>query len=160
RPGLAVWHTGAGATDVRVAVAWPEGDAGKPGRLRLWDASAANRLQGWDGDLFLQTAALLGQDGGASVLTGGFGGGSGRLGVWSVSADREASGSFEARATFPPRDRVHYLPVALAVVPGRDGVPGHAAVVLQPSASADFRLALVDLRANRVISDFPLEGSD
>src|SRR5438093_781279 len=30
RPGLAVWHTGPGATEVRVAVAWPEEDATGP----------------------------------------------------------------------------------------------------------------------------------
>src|SRR5262249_38812405 len=43
---------------------------------------------------------------------------------------------------------------------GRGGRPNYTAAVLQPSADADFHLAVVDLRARRVVADVPLTGSD
>src|SRR6516164_1717574 len=40
RPGLAVWHTGPGQAQVRVAVAWREEAAAGESYLRLWDPDA------------------------------------------------------------------------------------------------------------------------
>jgi hypothetical protein len=169
RPGLAAWHTGPGPRDVRVAVAWPEKapeekDADKPGYLRLWDASpGADPWQRWENDAYGWTAALLDQDGGAArVLLGGAEEKGGRLRAFRFNADRDTRGSSEVAATFPPSDGTHFLPAALAVVPGRDGgAPAYAAVVLQPSGKGgDFRLALVDLSKGRVAAAVPLAGSD
>ena len=159
RPGLAVWHTGPGPAQVRVAVAWREEAAAGESYLRLWDPDAGAR-QEWEADPFTQTAALVPQDDGARVLTGGLGPNSdGRLRVWRFSADRKARAVFGAETAFPPRSETHFLPVSLAVLSVREGAPRYAAVVLQPSGDADFRLALVDLRANRVVADVPLTGS-
>jgi WD40 repeat protein len=159
RPGLSIWRTGPGATPVRVAVAWPEEGADKPNYLRLWDPGT-NTLQGWEADRHTQTAALLGPDGDAGVLTGGLGAGGGRLRVCHLSAGRPSRASFGAETAFPPRDGTHFLPVSLAVVSDGSSAPSHAAVVLQPGAEEDFRLALVDLRTNRVVANVPLAGSD
>jgi WD40 repeat protein len=163
RPGLAAWHTGPGPTQVRVAVAWPEADDKKPCALRLWAPGPGDDpRQGWEADRLTRTVALLGERGGAAdLLAGGYEAPFGRLGAWRLSADRSAEARFSAPVTFPPRDGTHFLPVSLAVFsPGGAGAPTHAAVVLQPSADADFRLALVDLRANRVVAELPLRGSD
>src|SRR5262245_5968327 len=159
RPGLAIWHTGREATQVRVAVAWPEEDTAKEGSLRLWDPDA-DSLRAWENDRFGRTAVLLGLAGGADVLAGGFGPDAGRLRVWHFSADRPTRVSLGAEVAFPPRNRVHFLPVSLAVVSAEGGSPSDAAVVLQSAADADFRLAQVDLRTNRVVADVPLPGSE
>jgi hypothetical protein len=160
RPGLAVWHTGPGATQVRAAVAWREEGNAKESYLRLWSPETGS-LRAWEADAYTQTAALVGHDDGASVLAGGVGPAGGRLGLWHFSADRKAEVGFGARAAFPPRDGVHFRPVGLAVVPVAEGAaPRYAAVVLQPSPDADFRLALIDLRSNGVVADLPLPDSD
>jgi WD40 repeat protein len=166
RPGLAVWHTGAGTAQVRVAVAWPEKDNKKDSYLRLWDASpGAVPLQGWVDDHFTQTVALLSQDNGARLLTGGFGNQAGRLQVWNLSADREAVPRLGATLLFPKRGQDHFLPVSMSLVSARGGPPSHAAVVVLPfggprSAGADFRIVLVDLRTNQIVVDVPLPDSD
>ncbi len=153
--GLAVWHTGPGATEVRVAVAWREAGRAKESYFRLW-SPAAGALQEWEGDPYTQTAALLGQeDGAATVLTGGLGENGGRLLRWRLSADRKAGADFGPSIALPSRAGVAFRPISLAVV------PGYAVVALQPSArDTDFRLAVIDLRTSRVVADVPLPGSD
>jgi WD40 repeat protein len=159
RPGLAIWHTGSGSTQIRVAVAWPEEDSQQT-YFRLWDTEAGP-LQGWQANRFTRTVALLGQEGGTSVLTGGLGpDNAGRLRVWQLSPDRQTLARFGAEVPFPSRGGVSLLPVSLTVVSAYGDAPSHAAVLLQPSANMDFRLALVDLRTNRVVADVPLRGSD
>jgi WD40 repeat protein len=162
RPGLAVWRTGPGAIRVCIAVAWPEEPATKPGSLRLWDpSSGAQPLQAWEDDPFTQTLALMSQSGGIRLLTGGFGPESGRLRVWQLGPERQTRAQFASEVTFPPRAGTHFRPVSLALVALRgDGNPSHAAVIVQPSTDADFRLALVDLRTYAVVAEVPLVGSD
>jgi WD40 repeat protein len=162
RPGLAVWHTGPAATQIRCAVEWPEEDDAKKGSFHLWDPSpGAVALQGWEDDRFNQTAALVGEEDGVRVLTGGLGPDSGRLRVWRLSADRETAASIGAEVAVPPSGKIHFLPVSLAVLtlPGHDA-PTHAAVILQPAADSDFRLALVDLGTNSIVADVSLTGSN
>ncbi len=163
RPGLAVWHTGPGATAVRVVVAWPDAEDATPGSLQLWDpAPGADPMQKWKADGFPVTAALLGRDGGR-VLTGGSSpaGRRGRLQAWDFSPDRDTRADAGTVAEFPRRENVDYRPVALSVVAGGDSeAPRYAAVVLQPSLPGDFHLALVDLQNRRVAADLPLSGSD
>jgi WD40 repeat protein len=161
RPGLAVWQTGPAATQVRVAVAWPE-ENNKQSYFRLWDAGPnAEPLQVWKENRFTRTAVLLGEDGGASVLTAGLGpDDAGRLRIWRLSADRQTIARFGTEISFPPRNGIKFLPVSLTIVVSRSRSPSYAAVILQPSGDADFRLAIVDLRANRIVVDLPLTGSD
>jgi WD40 repeat protein len=159
RPGLAVWPTGPGATQIRVAVAWPGDQPKEPpftqDDLHVWDPGT-NRLPSWKCDPFTQTAVLLAKDGNVSVLTGGFVWPSGgRLREWDFSAAR-----IDTVAEFPQRDGFHFRPLSLAVVPTVGGAPGHAAVVLEQARQENFRLALVDLKASRVVAEVPLSGSD
>jgi WD40 repeat protein len=161
RPGLAVWRAGEGAAAVRVAVAWPEAGNAGPDYLRLWDAAAGAAPRKWNADRFTMTAALLRQDGGAKVLTGGLDPANhGRLRAWSFGADQDAPPSVDTVTEFPPLNGVNFRPVALAVVPANDGPPRHAAALLQPSAKDDFHLALVDLSSGRVAVDLPLTDSE
>jgi WD40 repeat protein len=161
RPGLAVWHSGPETTQVRVAVAWPEEDAAKPSYLRVWDTHpGAEALQGWEDDRSTRTVALLGQDNGVNLLTGGFTAEFGRLRVWQLSADRKIRSQWGAEVRFPRSGAVRFRPVSLAIVSAGGGAPSHAAVVLQPSGNEDFRLALIDLHTNRVVAEVPLRNSD
>src|SRR5262249_22603647 len=145
RPGLAVWHTGPGKSQVRVAIAWPEEDKKKDSYLRLWDASpGAVPLQGCVDDHFTQTVALLGQDRGARTLTGGFEDQVGRLHVSNLSADGQTVPRLGAKLSFPKRGQDHFLPVTMSLISARGAPPSHAAIVVLPfggplSASADFR---------------------
>jgi WD40 repeat protein len=162
RPGLAVWNTGPEMSQVRVAVAWPEEDDKKPSYLRLWDTSpGVDPLRGWEDDRFTQTVALLGQNDGATLLTGGYASRSrsGRLRVWHLSAGPKIRAEWGAEVLFPASDSVVFRPVSLAAVSAPGGPPSHVAVILQPSGDGDFHLALVDLRTNHVV-DVPLAGSD
>ncbi len=158
RPGLAVWHTGPGLLQVRVAVAWPE-ESDKKSYLRLWDPSPnADPLQRWKADDFTRTAVLAGRDG---VLVGGIGPSAGRLTLWHFSADRDTEATGPPLVEFPPPQGTKYLlPVSLAVLPAEDGTARYAAAVLWPDPDADFRLALVDLSNKRVVADLSLTGSD
>src|SRR5207248_7487312 len=101
QPGLAVWHTGPGPTQVRVAVAWPEEDDAKPCALRLWGPGPGdNPRRSWGADRLTRTVALLGQGRqGVSVLTGGYEAPAGRLGAWRLSADPDAAADFSAPVT-------------------------------------------------------------
>jgi WD40 repeat protein len=166
RPGLAVWHTGPSTSRVRVAVAWREEDSKKQSYLRLWDPSpGADRLQRWEDDRGTQTVALLGQDDGVKLLTGGFGGQAGRLQVWNVSANRQITPGLGPEILFPKRGQDYFLPVCMSLVSARGAYPSHAAVVVLPfrgprPADANSRLALVDLGTNQVVADVELVGSD
>jgi WD40 repeat protein len=170
RPGLAGWRTGPGPNQVRVAVAWPEARPKtetpaerlkNPDYLYLWDPASADKpIRYWQADYFTQTAALIGHDAGAKVLTGGFAG-AGRLVAWQFSADQDVRVDLAAGATIPVRATTHFLPVALALVSTRgDGAPTHAAVMLLPTGAGDFELALVDLAANKVVASMALAGSE
>jgi WD40 repeat protein len=162
RPGLALWHTGPGEKQIRVAVAWREKDSGDQDYLRLWDASQSTEsLQGWVADKLTQTVALLNQEAGATLLTGGLGPKAGQLSVWQISAGSPAKADIDVnKVAFAPQGNVHFLPVSLAVTP-TSGAPSRAAIVLQPSSKTEeFRLAVVDLRAGTITNQMPLEGSD
>jgi hypothetical protein len=167
RPGLAVWHTGPGARQVRVAVAWPE-DEGAP-MLRLWDtAPGAEPMQRWGNDRFPYIAALLGQgrDGAASILCGGFGDGTGRLRQWNLGNERDTRVEIAGSVTFGPAGSARFfLPVALGLEPPRADGGRLAAVILRPEErpdgkGEDLRLAVADLAAGRVLATVPLPGSD
>jgi WD40 repeat protein len=157
-PGLAVWHTGPGIDQVRVALAWQE-EAGKKPSLYVWDPGYENSLYGFRADPRTATGAWLGSEGGAHIVTGGLGP-PGRLQVWRLSGKQEPTAADLFQVPFPPRDRVNLLPVNLAVIPAA-GVGGtsYAAVVLKPGAPGDYRLALVDLNQRTIVGDVALRGS-
>jgi WD40 repeat protein len=157
-PGLAVWHTGAEPTQLRAAVAWPEENPKDDPLFRLWSPSADRPLQAWTADRFTQTAALLSPDG--NVLVGGFGPTGGRLRTWKFGPETPAAPEVSTVVEFPPREKVHYLPVSTAILTNDAGTLTHAVVILQPSSAEDFRLALVDLVGGRVVAELPLTGSD
>ena len=162
RPGLAIWHSGPKTTQIRVAVAWPEKEATKPSYLRVWDTDpGAESLQGWEDDPFHPNGGLPGARQRCQFVDGRLYGElwpSARLAPQRRPQDPCANGGPKLR--FPQSGAVRFRPVSLAVVSTDGGLPSHAAVILQPSADEDFRLALVDLQTNRVVADVPLRDSD
>jgi WD40 repeat protein len=156
-PGLAVWHTGDGNKDVRVAIAWPETDPdAKEGDLRLWDAAVEGkgRLQAWASGPWNTTAAFLGFEGDEPrVLAGSvrkFGDTvTGGLRVLRFSRDRDTQAFAEREVGFV-FDRVPYRPLALAPVASQaDGRFDYAFAVLQPGRDDRGNvLTLTDLAAN------------
>lgn len=172
RPGLAAWHTGPKANEVRVVAAWPEDRPQKQSRddlaknpdyLYVWDPSAVAKPRYSKADHFTQTAVLVRQDpdGGARVLAGGFDlASSGRLSVWQIGGPA-AEAKLQFDLPFPARNGVQFLPVGLTLFSDQGGAaPNSAAVVLQPTGTADFRLALIELPTSKIVADIPLKGSD
>jgi WD40 repeat protein len=168
RPGLALWHTGPAVRQVRVAITWPEPDVSQPSSLRLWDLGPATEArQGWETDRYTQTVAFLGTEDGGRLLTGGLEvdaqgqPGNGRLLAWHLSTAPNNQAQFDAVIPFPLLQGVRTVPVCLTVwSPQGLAAPQYAAAILQPAAAADFRLALVDLKSGRVLTEVPLTGSD
>lgn len=125
RPGLAVWHTGKGPKQLRVALAWEDQ------WLRLWEVDRANerlwKLQ--EGGKNNNTAAYLSNQG--KLLTSSFRADSGQMHVWDVSSGREPRK--EGRIAFPPPEAAVYdFPRALVPLSSRaDGNLDYAAVALR-----------------------------
>ena len=119
QPGLAVWRTGPGPLQIRVAVTWP---VQQPRKLPLtndvlyvWEVDKG-RLPARESDPFTQTVQRLTQDG--KILTGGFevkpGGRAvkgGRLREWDFQ-----NGLLRTVAEFPQRNGVYFVPLSLTVV--------------------------------------------
>src|SRR5262249_22047314 len=79
-PGLAIWHTGTGPRDARIAIAWEDGV------LRIWNASRSDQL--WqeranNGSNNNNSVAHIAKTG--LLLTGRFFNRDGRLEAWDIS---------------------------------------------------------------------------
>jgi WD40 repeat protein len=161
RPGLAIWHTGPGAKQIRVAVAWREKNP-EHSYIRLWDPSTDAPPGQVKADTRTRTAVLLSQGPEPSVLTGGLGpDGEGRLGAWQFNSERPGEVSYSTPVVFPRDAGSPVWPVSLAVLrsPGERS-PRHAAVVLLPRGVENYRLALVDLRDGVIPAKVLLARSD
>ncbi len=113
RPGLAVWLTGAGQKQVRVAIAWGDGT------LRLWDAerNGGRPAEVVDGR-YNSTVALLPAP--PRLLTGSFREGQGRLTLRDISAGlRPADPRWQV--PYPPAGDHVDIPRAVALVAERRG---------------------------------------
>ncbi len=165
KPGLAVWNTGQGPKQIRAAVAWPGGDKGD---LYLWDPTSERNsapLKSFPtDDRYTQTAIVFSRNEGVTLLTGGFGEGSGRLRRTRYSDERDPKAAPVVEVAFPSFDQVSSRPLSLAVAERRnEETPSLAAVILEPgdkNKKLDYRLAVVDLVHHQIVANFPLPGSD
>jgi WD40 repeat protein len=144
-PGIAALRSGPQPTQVRVALAWGEGDFNRPGKLRFWDAERqpATAAAAEDGR-FDNTVVYLPTSG--QLLTGSWRREDleGQLRAWNPAADAPKPGSVEA--TFLHQDRTVFFPRALALVSSKsNGNPDYAAVVLRVVPREEYRLGLAPL---------------
>jgi WD40 repeat protein len=149
-PGLAAWHTGKGATDAVVAVAWSDGKA------RVWDA-ADGKVRAAADQKINNTAAVLEP---GKFLTAGFTSPNGVVRSWGAEAGKGPQLLPDVEARLPPEDPKvgpFFLPRDLAVLPSRAGGPMDRAVVvarrkgINSSPDDDDVLMLLDLANNKVL---------
>jgi WD40 repeat protein len=142
RPGLAAWHSGNKADQLRVAVAWEDGT------FRLWDTGPGQgkTSQKPDGKFNVTVAHLPG----GKLLTGGVRKRGGYLQVWTAAAGQPPRK--DRTIPNPPDPKAAYRPVALALAASRPGgKPDLAAVVVQvrKDGNQQTRLHLIDLGRRR-----------
>jgi WD40 repeat protein len=130
RPGLAIWHTGDGPKQVRIAYAWGDG------RLRVWDvASGLLWDTQQDGDNSAQAnfnIALAGMGDQAKILTGSFQQGTGSLRGWNIDGNDGPQADNDLRASFPSAGDWRSIPRALELFSARgNGQLDHAAIALR-----------------------------
>ncbi|HMB02116.1 MAG TPA: hypothetical protein VKP69_00070, partial [Isosphaeraceae bacterium] len=147
RPGLAAWPTGPGPSQLRVAIAWGDG------QLRLWDVERDRGRPTAVGDgRFNNTVASFG---GSSPLTGSLRDAQGRLTLWQRVAgagEMPLADAGRPIALAPPGDAPE-APRALALAPSRPGgsLDLAAVVVLRAPGrvpgQGEAGLRLIDLNA-------------
>jgi WD40 repeat protein len=142
RPGVVVRHTGAGAKQLQVALAWNDG------RFRVWDVEANQVWSSEDDKYNLTVAALPGR---SQIVTATYGIKKARLKLWNIPPGREPqAGPSEAA----PAGQSDSLGRALALVSGAaDGQPNYAATVVavpRGTKEAEYRLQLLDLDENNL----------
>jgi WD40 repeat protein len=129
-PGLALWHTGDGRKQVRVACAWGDG------KLRLWDVGSNDLWTEDDGEDHERnhniTLAHLPGPGLARLVTGSFQKWNGRLQFWNVPPGEGPQPDRHGPVLLPLRDGSFYIPRALTLLSSQaDGRLDYAAVVLR-----------------------------
>jgi WD40 repeat protein len=140
RPGLAVWHTGDGLKDLRVAAVWGNQE------IRLWDIGQEgfwkNDKDSPDGKYNISLAYLPGQ---GKVVSGSLSG-VGRLRFWDVRPGSELIRG-QQDLQFPPVDGGSFVPRAMTLLSLRaGGTPDHAAVVfVAPEKDNRYELQIIDL---------------
>jgi WD40 repeat protein len=141
RPGLAVWHTGDGLKDLRVAAVWGNQEISlwDIGRDRFWQN---NVKESPDGKYNISLVYLPSQ---GKVVSGGSSGG-GRLQFWDVRPGSELRRDRQA-VRFPAVDGDNFVPramILLSLNPG--GAPDHAAVAfVTPEKGNRYEMQIVDL---------------
>lgn len=142
RPGLAVWHTGNGLKDVRVAFAWSDG------QISLWDVGQDQFWKKEDGKYNIALAYLSGQGKLVSgCFTGREQGNLGRVRLWDVRPGAELRMD-EKELTIPAADGGHFFPRALTLLSLKPGATDHAAIVFRvPEKGNRYDLQIIDVSA-------------
>ena len=180
RPAIAVWHTGAGPTQVRVAIAWWAGEFGKDqGILHCWDAATNEPFHTVTDGAVNDTLVLL--PGASELLSGSVRlpiagrraeAPEGQLSVWRIDQGPGIRAEPQRRLALRPRDpklqpQAIQLPRALDVVKSpADGAPRYAVTILQDLTAkpprSTYSLRLTDLSAasyGRLVAQVPIRLS-
>ena len=142
RPTLAIWRTGNGLKQIRVAIAWGDGD------LRIWDAERGRIVRKQKDGKYNNTVVFLPSR--ARLVSGSFTNRSGWIRQWNVPPGRNPNAIAQPLAQFAADKGVFYNPISMIGVASRAGGPlDHLAVVVQVSRGrqVEYQLRLLDARA-------------
>ncbi len=141
RPGLAIWRTGDGLRQIRVAIAWGDGE------LRIWDVEPGRMVRKQNDGKYNNTVAFL--PSASRLASGSFRGRNGRVRQWNIPAGGDPSVIAQPIAQLAAGEGVFYNPISLISVASKaGGATDHLAAVVQVSRGrkVEYELRLFDAR--------------
>jgi WD40 repeat protein len=163
RLGLGGWATGQGNTELTVAVAWPESDPRRGGKLSLWDVAHNAVTFELEGSFNSVLAVLRSNDGKPSrLLSGGFA----NFGVAGKQRGeliiRPLVGGTPRPVGFPPVGSTHFLPrvaaqagSAVALLLERSGATGSGRSMILSLLDPDSGGLIASQNLANIASEYP-----